>query len=216
MITDYKRYFENIPTCPHCKTELSCCESPAIHVGDGLGWGSDVLYICLNDECSVFINGWKQIEIQYGHSSSYRYMQLPGSSESNVMMVGSEDAFKGSIIDLEVVEAQNIRYQNEKKALEDLESSAKEKDLGPAMQLILDEAAGVKGRKKAIPLLLEINDLGCIDPIRNHKFRDTSVESECNMIIPQILKANFKKECPFCLELVKSKARVCMHCKKEL
>ena len=216
MITDYKRYFENIPTCPHCKTELSCCESPAIHVGDGLGWGSDVLYICLNDECSVFINGWKQIEIQYGHSSSYRYMQLPGSSESNVMMVGSEDAFKGSIIDLEVVEAQNIRYQKEKKALEDLESSTKEKDLGPAMQLILDEAAGVKGRKKAISMLLKINDLGCIDPIRNHKFRDTSVESECNMIIPQILKANFKKECPFCLELVKSKARVCMHCKKEL
>jgi len=216
MITDYKRYFENIPTCPHCKTELSCCESPAIHVGDGLGWGSDVLYICLNDECSVFINGWKQIEIQYGHSSSYRYMQLPGSSESNVMMVGSEDAFKGSIIDLEVVEAQNIRYQKEKKALEDLESSTKEKDLGPAMQLILDEAAGVKGRKKAISMLLEINDLGCIDPIRNHKFRDTSVETECNMIIPQLLKANFKKECPFCLELVKSKARVCMHCKKEL
>ena len=216
MITDYKRYFENIPTCPHCKTELSCCESPAIHVGDGLGWGSDVLYICLNDECSVFINGWKQIEIQYGHSSSYRYMQLPGSSESNVMMVGSEDAFKGSIIDLEVVEAQNIRYQKEKKALEDLESSTKEKDLGPAMQLILDEAAGVKGRKKAISMLLEINDLGCIDPIRNHKFRDTSVESECSMIILQLLKANFKKECPFCLELVKSKARVCMHCKKEL
>lgn len=216
MITDYKRYFENIPTCPHCKTELSCCESPAIHVGDGLGWGSDVLYICLNDECSVFINGWKQIEIQYGHSSSYRYMQLPGSSESNVMMVGSEDAFKGSIIDLEVVEAQNIRYQKEKKALEDLESSTKEKDLGPAMQLILDEAAGVKGRKKAISMLLEINDLGCIDPIRNHKFRDTSIETECNMIILQLLKANFKKECPFCLELVKSKARVCIHCKKEL
>ncbi len=216
MITDYKRYFENIPTCPHCKTELSCCESPAIHVGDGLGWGSDVLYICLNDECSVFINGWKQIEIQYGHSSSYRYMQLPGSSESNVMMVGSEDAFKGSIIDLEVVEAQNIRYQKEKKALEDLESSTKEKDLGPAMQLILDEAAGVKGRKKAISMLLEINDLGCIDPIRNHKFRDTSIETECNMISLQLLKANFKKECPFCLELVKSKARVCIHCKKEL
>ena len=106
--------------------------------------------------------------------------------------------------------------RKKKKALEDLESSAKEKDLGPAMQLILDEAAGVKGRKKAIPMLLEINDLGCIDPIRNHKFRDTSLETECNMIILQLLKANFKKECPFCLELVKSKARVCMHCKKEL
>lgn len=216
MINDYKRYFENIPDCPSCGQKLSCCEAPPIHVGDGLGWGSEVLYICLNDDCPIFVNGWKQIEEQYGHSSSYRHMQLPGSKETNVMMVGSKDAFKGTVIDLEAVEAQNVRYQKEKEALAALDDAAENKDLEPVMHLILDEAAGIEGRKRAIALLTAINDLACIDPIRNHTFRDTSLETECNMAISQILKANYKKECPYCFELVKLQAKVCMHCKKEL
>lgn len=216
MITDYRRYFENIPVCPHCDNELSCCEAPPIHIGDGLGWGSEILYICLNDECPLFVNGWAQIEEKYGHSSSYRYMQLPNSKEANLMMVGSEDAFKGSVINLEVVEAQNIRYQNEKQALEALESAAQNKDLTPALHLILDEAAAIDGRKKAISLLVEINDLSCIDPIRNHTFRDTSLQSECGIAIKQLLKTNYKKECPYCSELIKMQAKVCMYCKKEL
>jgi len=216
MTKDYKRYFENIPVCPHCSNELSCCEAPPIHVGDGLGWGSEVLYICLNDECSLFLNGWKQIEEKYGHSSSYRYMQLPGSKEANVMMVGSEDAFKGSIINLEVVEEQNVRYQKEKEALKSLETAVENNNLEPVMHLILDEGAGINGREKAISLLAAINDLSCIDPIRNHTFRDTSLESKCKMAIAQLLKVNFKKECPYCCELVKLQANICMHCKKEL
>lgn len=216
MRTDYRRYFDDIPTCPHCDIELSCCEAPPIHIGDGLGWGSEVLYICLNDDCSLFVNGWAQIEEKYGHSSSYRYMQLPGSTESNLMMVGSEDAFKGSVIDLKKVDEQNVRYKKEKEALAALDTAAETKNLEPVLHLILDEAAAIGGRQKAISLLVQINDLSCIDPIRNHKFRDTSLESECNMMIGQLLKANFKKECPYCLELIKSKANVCMHCKKEL
>ena len=216
MIRDYKRYFENIPVCPSCGQQLSCCEAPPIHVGDGLGWGSDILYICLNDDCPIFVNGWKQIEERYGHSSSYRHMQLPGSKESNVMMVGSEDAFKGSVIDLAVVEAQNVRYQKEKEALSALDEAVENKDLGPVMHLILDDAAAIDGRKRAISLLTAINDLACIDPIRNHTFRDTSLETECNMAITQILKANYKKECPYCSELVKMQAKICMYCHKEL
>lgn len=216
MITDYKRYFDNIPSCPSCGEQLSCCEAPPIHIGDGLGWGSEVLYICLNDECPIFVRGWQQIEEQYGHSSSYRHMQLPGSKESNVMMVGSEDAFKGSVISPDALEAQNVRYQAEKDALAELDSAVENKNLKPLLHLILDEAAALEGRKKAISLLTSVNDLACIDPIRNHTFRDTSLESECNIAIAVILKANFKKECPYCSELVKLQAKVCMHCQKDL
>jgi hypothetical protein len=143
-------------------------------------------------------------------------MQLPGSKEANLMMVGSEDAFKGSIIDLEKVEAQNVRYQDEKKALAALDTAVETRNLEPVMQLILDEAAAIGGRKRAISMLVALNDLSCIDPIRNHKFRDTSLESECNIAIHRLLKANFKKECPYCMELIKSQAKFCMHCKKDL
>jgi len=180
MITDYKHYLENIPDCPHCSQTMSCCEAPPVHVGDGLGWGSEVLYICLNDFCPLFLNGWEQIEAKYGHHSSYRYMRLPDSNESNVMMVGNSDAFKGSVIDPEAVDAQNVRYHLEKKALEELDSSVEDKNSAPALQLILDEAANIEGRKRAIAKLVDLNDLDCIDPIRNHTFRDTGLESDCN------------------------------------
>ncbi|MBE0586349.1 MAG: zinc ribbon domain-containing protein [Desulfofustis sp.] len=216
MIKDYRRYFENIPTCPHCRTKLSCCEAPPFHIGDGLGWGSDVLYICLNDDCSLFVNGWKQIAEQYGHNSSYRYMQLPGSGEANVMMVGTSDAFKGSEIDLDVVEAQNERFQKEKQAVAALETCVEDGNLGPVLTLIVDEAAALSNRKRAISLLTSLNDLSCIDPIRNHTFRDTSLESACHMAIKQILENNYKKECPFCMEIIKAQAHICMFCKKEV
>ncbi len=216
MIKDYRRYFENIPTCPHCRNELSCCEAPPFHIGDGLGWGSDVLYICLNDECPLFINGWKQIAEQYGHNSSYRYMQLPGSAEENVMMVGTNDAFKGSIIDLAVVEAQDDRYQKEKQAVAALDTCVEQSNLAPVLALIVDEAAALSSRRRAVSLLVDLNDLSCIDPIRNHRFRDTSLESDCNLAIRQLLHNNYKKECPYCMEIIKTQAHICMFCKKEL
>jgi hypothetical protein len=216
MISNYQRYFENIPSCPHCETELSCCEAPPIHIGDGLGWGSEVLYICLNDACPLFVNGWEQIELKYGHRSSYRYMQLPNSKESNVMMVGSSEAFKGSVVDPETLNAQNVRYQEEKAALAQLDSCIERKDIGPVLHLILDEAASIEGRKRAASLLAGLNDLACIDPIRNHTFRDTSLASDCNLAIAQVLKLNFKRECPYCMEIIKSQAKLCMHCQKEL
>lgn len=202
--------------CPHCKEKMSCCEAPPIHVGDGLGWGSDVLFICLNDSCSLFLNGWEQIENQYGHHASYRYMELPDSKEGNFMMVGNSDAFKACIIDREVLLAQNERYGREKDAVEGLKSCLEEKNITPVMTLLLDEAATISARKSAVPYLIQLNDIQCIDPLRNHKFRDTSLEQEVNMAITSILKANFKKECPHCMEIIKAQANKCLHCKENL
>jgi hypothetical protein len=131
------------------------------------------------------------------------------------MMVGNSDAFKASVIDPKVVESQNVRYQKEKEALKALDTCIDENNLEPVLVLILDESATVDGRKRAIGKLVELNDLQCIDPIRNHTFRDTSLESDCNMAIKKLLKANYKKECPFCKEIIKAQASICMHCKKE-
>ena len=81
--------------CPDCNTPMTACEAPPVHVGDGLGWGSEVLFICLNNECPPFVNGWKKVDVNYGHKGTFRNMQLPGSKELNVMMVASEMAFTG-------------------------------------------------------------------------------------------------------------------------
>lgn len=216
MFTRDFSYLDEVHICPNCNTKMSCCEAPPVHVGDGLGWGSEVLFICLNNECSVFKNGWQHIELQYGHKGSYRCMELPGSKEKNVMMVASEYAFTGSEIDTEAVKKQNIRYVKEQEAVAALGTCIEMHNLEPVLTLILDESATLANRQKAVACLKPLNELACIDPIRNHTFRDTSLLQECSMIISEILKAHFKKECPHCAELIKAQAQKCMHCQADL
>ncbi len=207
---------EEVHVCPDCDSQMSCCEVPPVHVGDGLGWGAEVMFICLNDECPTFKGGWQKIEVNYGHKGSFRNMQLPGSKELNVMMVASKDAFTGSIVDPDSMRKQNARYRKEKEATEALDSCLDKNDISPVMTLILDESASPDVRSRAMDLLIKFNDLSCIDPIRNHTFRNTEFEQKCNMLIVELLKINHQKECPFCAELVKAQAKKCMHCQADV
>lgn len=209
-------YLDEEHYCPHCKKRLTCCNAPPFHVGDGLGWGSEILFICLNDECSLYVNGWKHIEEQFARTSSYRYMLLPGEESGTTMMVGSPDAFKGCEVDPQAIKMQNKRYVQEKEATGQLDTCVAKNDIKPVMLLILDEAADKKSREQACQLLAKFNDISCIDPIRNHKFSDPALENSANMAIRQILKANFKKECPYCTEIIKAQAGMCRFCNKEL
>ncbi len=210
------RFLEEEKICPHCNQPLSCCEAPPIHIGDGLGWGSEVLFICLNDACSIFLNGWKKIEEQYGHHASYRYMELPESKEKNYMMVGNADAFKASVINKADLLAQNEKYQQQKIMKEALKTCVADKNVEPVISLLLDEGAGKKTREEAATCIAPVNDLSCIDPLRNHKYRDPALAHAVNAGIKQLLANNFKKECPHCMEIIKAQAVKCMHCKEEL
>ncbi|MDH3798288.1 MAG: zinc ribbon domain-containing protein, partial [Desulfobacterales bacterium] len=50
------------PNCPHCNEEMSLWEVPPVNVGDGLGWGTPYLYICFNDNCSCYKEGWDNMK----------------------------------------------------------------------------------------------------------------------------------------------------------
>ena len=215
MLNCYKEHIDEIHYCPHCKEKLDYCSVPPVHVGDGLGWGTEAYFICLNDNCPLFINGWKHIETQFGHSASYRYMLLPGNTEGTPMMVGSKDAFKGCVIDPESIKLQDDRYAREKEAVAQLDTCVADKNLEPVLFLILDNAADRKHREKAAVLLVELNDLSCIDPIRNHVFKDDNLAHKVNLAVKQLLKNNYKKECPDCSEIIKAQAQKCQHCGKK-
>jgi hypothetical protein len=216
MLSRALKYLEEKHTCPHCKEDLSLCHAPPMHVGDGLGWGSEFLFICLNDECSLFTKGWQYIEDQYGHVGSYRYMEIPGSKETYNMMVAGSAAFTGSLVDVEALKNQNERFQKEQKAVAALDNCVEKGDLESVLYLILNEHCKLSDRKRAVEYLLPLNDVSCIDPIRNFSFRDTGLEQAVNMALNKLLADNFLKECPFCAELIKSRAAVCKHCQKEL
>jgi len=208
------KYADEEHLCPHCQTKLSCCTTPPFHVGDGLGWGSDVFFVCLNDACPLFTNGWKLVETQYGQNASFRYMVLPGEKTGGPMMVGSKTAFTGSEIDLKAARAKNTRYQQEQEALAQLATCVAEKNLAPVLYLITDEDSALAGRHQACQLLVELCDLNCIDPIRNHKFRHTEIGQLANLAINSILEKTFQKECPHCAEIIKAQAVTCKHCGK--
>lgn len=216
MLSTVLKFLEEKHTCPHCDQELTLCNAPPVHVGDGLGWGSEYLFICLNNECSLFVKGWDYIDDQYGHVGSYRHMRIPNSNENYNMMVASRDAFTGSLVDVEAIKNQNERYQKQVNAVAALDSSVEENNLEPVLYLILDEHAKIDDRLRAAALLEPLNDVACIEPIRNHEFKDTSLEQSVNMTIRKILENHFLKECPYCTELVKNRAKLCKHCQKEI
>lgn len=202
--------------CPHCEAKLTLCHAPPIHVGDGLGWGSEYLFICLNDECQLFVSGWKNIENNYGHVGSYRYMKLPDSNESYNMMVAGKDAFTGSVVDPEEIKRANKRYQKEKEAVAKLDTCVEEKNLDPVLYVLLDDHVALQTKKRAVGLLTQLNDPACIEPLRNHNFKDSHLEQDINMAINAILANHYLRECPYCAELIKARATVCKHCQKEL
>ena len=216
MLSTVLKYAEEKHYCPHCSGDLVLCFAPAVHVGDGLGWGSEYLFICLNDTCPLFVKGWDYIANQYGHVGSYRYMEIPNSKETYTMMVAGKDAFTGSIVDIEALKLQNDRYIEQQKALASMETAVADNNLQPVLAIILDESAKVDDRKRAIEMLVALSDLSCLDPLRNHTFRDEHLAMEVNLALKKVLAANFVKECPFCSELVKAQAKVCKHCSREL
>lgn len=202
--------------CPYCSARLTLCHAPPIHVGDGLGWGSEYLFICLNDECKLFVNGWKNIENNYGHVGSYRHMKLPDSNESYSMMVGGVDAFTGSVVDPEQIRRTNIRHEKEREATAALATCVADKNPEPVLYLLLEDNVSLAVKQRAAELLTALNDLACVEPLRNHTFKDPYLEQTVNLALKAILAANFVKECPYCAELVKVRATLCKHCQKEL
>ncbi len=203
-------------TCPHCGEDLKLCHAPPMHVGDGLGWGSEYLFICLNDDCPLFVKGWKYIEDQYGHVGSYRHMELPNSKEHINMMVAGKDAFKGSIVQIDALKKQDERHQKEKAAIKALDSCVENSDLQSVLFLLTNAHTSLEVKKRAATYLVPLNDLDCVETLRNQEFKDEYLAMEVNLAINKILENNFLKECPYCSELVKIRANLCKHCGKEL
>jgi hypothetical protein len=93
------------PKCPHCNEEMKLWEAPLINVSDGLGWGSPFLFLCFNDECPLYTQGWKDMEDNFAQRASMRCFNYPGTNQFECMPVFSSMGGQGQIID-EMVLAQ--------------------------------------------------------------------------------------------------------------
>lgn len=73
------------PICPHCNKQTDQYDVSNMQCGDGFGWGTPFLYVCLNDDCPLYVKGQQHIKEKYGQSASYRYMIHPETGVEEVL-----------------------------------------------------------------------------------------------------------------------------------
>ncbi len=81
-------------TCPHCGVRLNKWRVP-----EGASWTEEFFFVCFNDECSYFRDGWEWMKSQYNQKASYRYMFNPSTGASSPLPVWSDSAMREMIVD---------------------------------------------------------------------------------------------------------------------
>lgn len=204
------------PKCPHCSNGMSIWEVPAITVGDGLGWGTPYLFICFNDSCSCYQQGWDHMKKNYAHTASYRCMNYPGTQQFEVIPVFSQMGGTGQIIDDQVLAEQEMLKEAIKKGFSILADCFVGKDGPQVLRILLDVTEPVRVRLKAAEMIGDIGELEAIDPIRNLKFGNEIMQKKVDDAVTKIHQRHFTRECPFCAEIIKKRAKICKHCKKDV
>ena len=220
MVTK-QEYFEQMmdrekPECPYCKQEMSIWEVPPITYSDGLGWGVPYLYVCFNDDCPLYKKGWENLEENYGQRASYRCIGFLESDKFECMPVFSPMGAKGQVIDNQVLLEQEMLKENIKKGFSILADCYVNKDGVTALRLALDPAEPVRVRLKAAEMVGDIGELEAIDALRNVQVGNEILQKQIENAVKTIHERHFTRNCPFCAEIIKKKAKICKHCGKEV
>ena len=81
-------------SCPHCETRLSKWRVP-----DGASWDEEFFYVCFNNDCSYYRNGWTWMKEQFSQEASYRYALNPTTDAVLPLPVWSDTATREMIVD---------------------------------------------------------------------------------------------------------------------
>lgn len=204
------------PKCPHCNDEMKIWEDPMIGAGDGLGWGVPYLFICFNDECKMYKDGWDDIMNQTGHHASYRCMNFPGTTQFECVPVFGEAGAKGQIIDDSILSEREIFKEKMKTGFAILADCYVNEDVVKMVSMLSDPTEPTRVRLKAAEMIGDLADTEAIELLRNLKFGNQKIVEMVNTAIDKIHKKYFTRECPFCVEIIKKRAKICKHCGKEV
>jgi hypothetical protein len=78
------------PTCLHCKAVME--KMDARH----LDWDAPYLWVCYNDECTLFKKGWNHMMDTVGQLVSYRFMIHPQNGQTGVIPAFSHEYLEKS------------------------------------------------------------------------------------------------------------------------
>ncbi len=221
VIETKQEYLERVlemekPKCPHCGKEMNLWEVPPVTFSDGLGWGSPYLFLCFNDECSLYVNGWGELEENYAQKASMRCFNYPGTDQFEFMPVFSSVGGTGQIIDDQALAEQEMLNANIKKGFSILADCYVNKDGVTVMNLLSDACQPVRVRKKAAEMIGDIGVIEAVDPLRCMRAGNQILQDTIETAIGKIHQRHGTRECPFCAEIIKKRAKVCKHCKNDV
>lgn len=81
-------------TCPHCNSRLSRWRVP-----DEATWSEEFFFVCFNDECQYYKDGWRWMKERYNQHASYRYAFNPTTGTPLPLPVWSSSATREMIVD---------------------------------------------------------------------------------------------------------------------
>jgi len=202
--------------CPHCGVEMNIWEVPPFSFSDGLGWGTPYLFVCFNDECPLYVNGWKNLEENYAHNASYRCMNYPGTQQFECIPVFSPIGGTGQIIDDQVLVEQEMLKERIKRGFSILTDAYVSKDGVTVVRMLLDATEPQRVRLKAAEMVGDIGELEAIEPIKNVRFGIEIIQKKVDESVQKIHERYFTRECPFCAEIIKKRAKICKHCGQDV
>jgi rRNA maturation endonuclease Nob1 len=62
----------------------------------------------------------------------------------------------------------------------------------------------------------DIGEIEAIEPIHNLRFPNEAIQKKVDEAIAKIHARHFTRECPFCAEIIKQRAKICKHCGKDV
>lgn len=204
------------PVCPHCDSEMNLWEVPPVNFSDGLGWGVPFLFMCFNDDCSLYKQGWDDLKDNYAQTASYRCINYPGTEQFELTPVFSPMGGTGQIIDEQLVLQEEMLKESIKKGFSILADCYVNKDSVSTLRLLLDPAEPMRVRAKAAEMIGDIGDLEAVEPMRNLNVGNEILQTNLDESIKKIHERFYTRECPFCAEIIKKRARVCKHCGKDV
>jgi len=204
------------PVCPHCGQEMKVWECFSTPFTCGSRWGSPYLYVCANDQCPPFVEGWESMKKQYGRTCSYRCICYPDSLKTEMMLVYTRVDMDSGIVDEAVIAGDKARGTAEDPAVQGLLRHYESEDVDALMATVFDEKAHYKVRMKAAALIGELGSMETVDPLSSYQFKDHRISAAVQDAISRIHAINTTLECPFCSEIVQAGIAICSQCGREL
>ncbi len=204
------------PVCKYCHREMSLWEVPEMAIDDGLGWGSPYMFVCFNDACRLYTQGWDNIRENYGRTASYRCICYPGTETFECMSVYGPQGGHGQIVDEEAMAKQKEIEARIKKGLQGLDEYAAGKEAAPVLSILIDPLEPIRVRVKAAEIIGDVADIDAVEPLRSKRFGNAILQKKVDAAIGKIHENHFTRECPFCAEIIKRRAHVCKYCGREL